>query len=160
MSKNIRVAWDDLQPGDKVHLKGTSNVYPFMAWPKEVIDADKHAVAVVDVPATHQTCFLGRETFAYATRPAPKKPKLHQPKAYGEYWINTPVLGWLQMLYTENLFPHGNLGDLTVPQHGVYTVYGHKTYQTNMFSRMRLLFNPTEIVTAEEYYTRKAKGEL
>lgn len=157
MSKNIRVAWDDLQPGDKVHLKGSRNVYEFLR--KYDVGGEMIDAFVVSAPGIFQVA-VPRINFDYATRPAPKKPKLRMPEQFGEYWIYTPVSGWLKMLYTETPFPHGYLGDLSCPQHGVYTVYDRKTYQTNRFSRIRALFNPTEILTAEEYYTRKAKGEL
>lgn len=30
MSKKIRVAWEDLQPGDLIHVKGSTNVYQFI----------------------------------------------------------------------------------------------------------------------------------
>lgn len=32
MSKKIRVEWDDLQPGDLVHVKGSTNTYVFKGW--------------------------------------------------------------------------------------------------------------------------------
>ena len=34
--KKIRVAWDDLKPGDLIHVKGSTNVYQFKSrtdWP-------------------------------------------------------------------------------------------------------------------------------
>lgn len=32
MSKKIRVAWDDLKPGDLIHVKGSTNTYVFKGW--------------------------------------------------------------------------------------------------------------------------------
>lgn len=29
MSKKIRVGWDDLEPGDLIHVKGSTNTYKF-----------------------------------------------------------------------------------------------------------------------------------
>lgn len=29
MSKKIRVGWDDLKPGDLIHVKGSTNTYRF-----------------------------------------------------------------------------------------------------------------------------------
>lgn len=41
MSKKIRVAWEDLQPGDLIHVKGSTNVYQFIRF-----NGNKNAVLV------------------------------------------------------------------------------------------------------------------
>lgn len=141
MSKNIRVAWDDLQSGDKVHLKGSNNVYEFMekTYVGDVVDS-----FVVRAPGISHVV-IPRIMFDYATRPAPKKPKLHEPTLCGEYWTRS-AKGW-QKLILLGTFVTGKC----------WTMNGYRAFSWDDFVTRN---HPTEILTAEEYYTRKIKGEL
>ena len=60
MSKKIRVGWDDLKPGDLIHVKGSTNTYKFVSYGSETISGDPEKVtpkkakqyAFVDIQAT------------------------------------------------------------------------------------------------------------
>lgn len=145
MGKNIRVGFDDLQPGDKVHLKGSNNVYKLIR--KYGLNGTADDTLVVSAPGILQVA-MSRIMFDYATRPAPKKPKLRKPVEFGEYWIHSSVFGWRKMLYRASI---GDDYTIFVPYHIV---------TESLFSKVLARFQPTEILTAEEYYTRKIKGEL
>lgn len=82
MSKKIRVGWDDLKPGDLIHVKGSTNTYRFKSrtdW-HSIIKVEGDGVGVsatwkLGVEKEPVSVFLVvyEEDFAYATRPAPKK---------------------------------------------------------------------------------------
>ena len=40
MSKKIRVGWDDLKPGDLIHVKGSTNTYKFVSYGSGTISGD------------------------------------------------------------------------------------------------------------------------
>lgn len=151
MTKNIRVAWADLQPGDKVHAKGSGNVYPFDSWcsgleeHSNVIKSVAHKYARLYIPGIDEYEEIEESAFDYATRPAPKKPKLFEPNLCGEYWVRT-ARKW-QKLILLGTFVKGKC----------WTINGYIAFSWDDFVSRR---HPTEILTAEEYYTRKIKGEL
>ena len=110
MSKKIRVAWEDLQPGDLIHVKGSTNVYQFIRFTENKCQAEVGTSGVcagwggrkvrdnegkvrywfeTGPTAMLVVSLLG---FAYATRPAPKKIGLagyYMPFDSGEYWLKT-----------------------------------------------------------------------
>lgn len=170
MSKKIRVEWDDLQPGDLIHVKGSTNVYPFV---ERADSTNPHhsfiSVGSEGIYPTHH--FVMDDDFAYATRPAPKKkprPNIVEPKMPGEYWARLRVGSktiWGQIIkrYTPR-------ADSWLAEDEA-----KKPYQTSWYGSMAGLHpwmtwgellevnrsTPIlELLTAEEYYTRKAKGEL
>ena len=44
MSKKIRVAWEDLKPGDLIHVKGSTNTYKFVSYGSGTISGDPEKV--------------------------------------------------------------------------------------------------------------------
>ena len=117
MSKKIRVAWEDLQPGDLIHVKGSTNVYQFIRFTENKCQAEVGTSGVcagwggrkvrdnegkvrywfeTGPTAMLVVSLLG---FAYATRPAPKKIGLagyYMPFDSGEYWLKTSF-GWCSL---------------------------------------------------------------
>lgn len=96
MSKKIRVGWDDLKPGDLIHVKGSTNTYRFKSrtdWYSMIkVEGDGVGVSAtwkLGVEKEPVSVFLVvyEEDFAYATRPAPKRPRLEEPQQDGEYWL-------------------------------------------------------------------------
>lgn len=96
MSKKIRVGWDDLKPGDLIHVKGSTNTYRFKSrtdWHSMIkVEGDGVGVSAtwkLGVEKEPVSVFLVvyEEDFAYATRPAPKRPRLEEPQQDGEYWL-------------------------------------------------------------------------
>ncbi|TPF92900.1 hypothetical protein BW14_06980 [Bifidobacterium sp. UTBIF-68] len=142
MTKNIRVAWDDLKPGDKVHLHGSHNVYEFIRKP----DIGNHAddTFVVSVPGISHIA-VSRIVFDYATRHAPRKPKLHEPTSCGEYWLRVRC-DWRKLFV---MYTFGG---------GKYFHYAGYWYTT--WGGVLKAAKPSILLTAEEYYTRKVKGEI
>ena len=98
MSKKIRVGWDDLKPGDLIHVKGSTNTYRFKSrtdWHSMIkVEGDGVGVSAtwkLGVEKEPVSVFLVvyEEDFAYATRPALKKkprPSIVEPILPGEYW--------------------------------------------------------------------------
>lgn len=95
MSKKIRVGWDDLKPGDLIHVKGSTNTYRFKSrtdWHSMIkVEGDGVGVSATWKPGVEKepvSVFLVvyEEDFDYATRPAPKKPHIEEPVSPGEYW--------------------------------------------------------------------------
>lgn len=178
--KKIRVAWDDLKPGDLIHVKGSTNVYKFKSrteWPDYIaVDTDEcgaHPCMTFRLGMNIDDLKLVvlKNDFAYATRPAPKKkprPNIVEPKMPGEYWARLRVGSktiWGQIIkrYTPR-------ADSWLAEDEA-----KKPYQTSWYGSMAGLHpwmtwgellevnrsTPIlELLTAEEYYTRKAKGEL
>lgn len=92
MSKKIRVGWDDLKPGDLIHVKGSTNTYRFKSrtdWHSMIkVEGDGVGVSAtwkLGVEKEPVSVFLVvyEEDFAYATRPAPKRPRLEEPQQDG-----------------------------------------------------------------------------
>ena len=96
--------------------------------------------------------------FAYATRPAPKKIGLagyYMPFDSGEYWLKTSF-GWCRILLVLN-----RVGQ-PVQSLSVGWYDGEASHCRTFYSWHEMVecLHPRELLTAEEYYTRKAKGEL
>ena len=82
MSKKIRVGWDDLKPGDLIHVKGSTNTYKFKSrtdW-ASMIKVEGGGVGIsatwklgVEKEPASMFLVVYEDDFAYATRPAPKK---------------------------------------------------------------------------------------
>lgn len=171
MSKKIRVAWEDLQPGDLIHVKGSTNVYQFIRFTENKRQAEVGTSGVcagwggrkvrdnegkvrywfeTGPTAMLVVSLLG---FAYATRPAPKRPRLEEPQQDGEYWLKVdyPNRKWLKLIVFRGgpiwFFVIGDLGP------NVFTPY------PTWVDVLRNI-NPLEVLSAEEYYMRKAKGKL
>lgn len=88
MSKKIRVGWDDLKPGDLIHVKGSTNTYRFKSrtdWHSMIkVEGDGVGVSAtwklgVEKEPASMFLVVYEEDFAYATRPAPKRPRLEEP---------------------------------------------------------------------------------
>lgn len=176
MSKKIRVAWEDLQPGDLIHVKGSTNVYQFIRFTENKCQAEVGTSGVcagwggrkvrdnegkvrywfeTGPTAMLVVSLLG---FAYATRPAPKKIGLagyYMPFDSGEYWLKTSF-GWCRILLVLN-----RVGQPVQPL-SVGWYDGEASHCRTFYSWHEMVecLHPRELLTAEEYYTRKAKGEL
>lgn len=176
MSKKIRVAWEDLQPGDLIHVKGSTNVYQFIRFTENKCQAEVGTSGVcagwggrkvrdnegkvrywfeTGPTAMLVVSLLG---FAYATRPAPKKIGLagyYMPFDSGEYWLKTSF-GWCRILLVLN-----RVGQPVQPL-SVEWYDGEASHCRTFYSWHGMVeyLHPRELLTAEEYYTRKAKGEL
>lgn len=175
MSKKIRVGWDDLKPGDLIHVKGSTNTYRFKSrtdWHSMIkVEGDGVGVSAtwkLGVEKEPVSVFLVvyEEDFAYATRPAPKKPRpnIVEPKAPGEYWLRVhagELTGWYMCIrrQLDSLKDTwGNTRDLKVWQTAMCGLSSFSPWQTwkEMLGDARV----SEVLSAEEYYTRKAKGQL
>lgn len=86
--KKIRVDWEDLKPGDLIHVKGSTNVYKFKSridWDDMIkVEGDgvgASAIWKLGVEKEPASMFLVvyEEDFDYATRPAPRKPRIEEP---------------------------------------------------------------------------------
>lgn len=178
MSKKIRVAWGDLKPGDLIHVKGSTNTYVFKGWFLGAASVDQRKSGAETYVLTRydyntpvdMALVVNRDNFAYATRPAPKKPRpnIVEPKKPGEYWArlrmgSKTVWGRIIKRYTPR-------ADSWLAEDEA-----KKPYQTSWYGSMAGLHpwmtwgellevnrsTPIlELLSAEEYYTRKAKGEL
>ena len=98
MSKKIRVGWDDLKPGDLIHVKGSTNTYKFKSrtdW-ASMIKVEGGGVGIsatwklgVEKEPASMFLVVYEDDFAYATRPALKKkprPSIVEPILPGECW--------------------------------------------------------------------------
>lgn len=184
MSKKIRVGWDDLKPGDLIHVKGSTNTYKFVSYGSETVLGDPEKItskkakqyAFVDFQAAvvhpYGRCFYAElklvvldSEFDYATRPAPKKPHIEEPASPGEYWARTQTgegETWTQII-------KAYVNDHALPSsddNRVYQVSRHSGLRGYLWMTWRELLEVNkqtpilELLSAEEYYTRKAKGEL
>lgn len=184
MSKKIRVDWNDLKPGDLIHVKGSTNTYKFVSYGSETISGDPEKVtpkkakqyAFVDIQATavHPCgrCFYTElnlvvldSDFDYATRPAPKKPRIEEPVSPGEYWARIQTgeeETWAQIIKAYSNSYVLLYGD---NDNRVYQVSGHsglRGYSWMTWEELLQVNKQTpilELLSAEEYYTRKAKGQ-
>ena len=77
MSKKIRVGWDDLKPGDLIHVKGSTNTYRFKSrtdWHSMIkVEGDGVGVSAtwklgVEKEPASMFLVVYEEDFAYATR--------------------------------------------------------------------------------------------
>lgn len=82
MSKNMRVLWQDLRPGDLLHLTGSPNVYPFLRWAGR-----KGGTAIIRVGGLNLETPCWEERFSYATRVRSRWERLREPEDPGEYWL-------------------------------------------------------------------------
>lgn len=177
MSKKIRVDWEDLKPGDLIHVKGSTNTYKF----KSRIDWDDMIKVEGDGVGVSATWKLGvekepasmflvvyKEDFDYATRPAPKKPRIRieEPVSPGEYWARIQTgegETWAQIIKAYSNSYVLLYGD---NDKHVYQVSGHsglRGYSWMTWVELLQVNKQTpilELLSAEEYYTRKAKGQL
>lgn len=166
--KNIRVAWEDLQPGDLLHVKGSSNVYRFAGYGKNSLtkaqardhligggtyafvdfnDARIHPVGNGFSDILPNVVILYRD-FAYATRPAPKT--LDKPSCSGEYRLRNKE-GWHKLIVVpEPVFSRSNRKHSYLVRENTYSQWEDVVED----------MHPIELLDIEEYYTRKIKGEL
>lgn len=175
--KKIRVDWNGLKPGDLIHVKGSTNTYKF----KSRIDWDDMIKVEVDGVGVSATWKLGvekepasmflvvyKEDFDYATRPAPKKPRIRieEPVSPGEYWARIQTgegETWAQIIKAYSNSYVLLYGD---NDKHVYQVSGHsglRGYSWMTWEELLQVNKQTpilELLSAEEYYTRKAKGQL
>lgn len=140
MSKKIRVAWEDLKPGDLIHVKGSTNTYKFVSYGSGTISGDPEKVtpkkakqyAFVDIQAAavHPCgrCFYTElnlvvldSDFDYATRPAPKKPRIEEPVSLGEHWARIKwVRGPFGARSSNGMLPARRVGWMkTRPRHRI-----------------------------------------
>lgn len=167
MSKKVRVAWDDLQPGDLIHVKGSTNVYQFKSrtdWLDRIeintAECKSHPClkSRIGINIDDLKLVVLKNEFAYATRPAPKKIGLtgyYMPFDSGEYWLKTSF-GWCRILLVLN-----RVGQPAQPL-SVGWYDGEASHCRTFYSWRGMVesLHPRELLTAEEYYTRKAKGQL
>lgn len=172
--KKIRVAWDDLKPGDLIHVKGSTNVYKFKSrtkWPDYIaVDTDEcgaHPCMTFRLGMNIDDLKLVvlKNDFAYATRPAPKKkPLLREPQTPGEYWVHlhaVELTGWYRCIRRQLDSVKDSWdkpSDLRVWQTVMWGIISFSPWLT--WHEMMDGMHVSEVLTAEEYYTRKAKGEL
>lgn len=179
MSKKIRVAWDDLKPGDLIHVKGSTNTYVFKGWFLDAASVDHRKSGAETYVITRSknnspvdvAIVVTHDNFAYATRPAPKKkprPSIVEPILPGEYWARIRFgsqTGWGRIIKryaprSDNwLFGHDDKAPYQTSWCG--TLAGLHPWMT--WEELLEVNKQTpilELLSAEEYYTRKAKGEL
>lgn len=174
MSKKIRVGWDDLKPGDLIHVKGSTNTYKFKSrtdWHSMIkVEGDGVGVSAtwkLGVEKEPVSVFLVvyEEDFAYATRPAPKKPHIKEPASPGEYWARIQIGEggtWLQIIkvYANDHALPSSDGDKCVYQIGGHPIFFGYSWMTWWELLEASKQTPIlELLSAEEYYTRKAKGQ-
>lgn len=173
MSKKICVGWDDLKPGDLIHVKGSTNTYRFKSstdWDCMIkVEGDGVGVSAtwnLGVAREPASVFLVvyEEDFDYATRPAPKKPHIEEPVSPGEYWARTQTgegETWTQII-------KAYVNDYVLPSSDdncVYQVSRHSGLRGFLWMKWWELLEANkqtpilELLSAEEYYTRKAKGQ-
>ena len=174
MSKKIRVAWDDLKPGDLIHVKGSTNTYVFKCWFLGAASVDQRKSGAETYVLTRYdyntpvdiALVVNRDNFAYATRPAPKEPRpnIVEPKAPGEYWVHlhaVELTGWYRCIrrqFDSVKDSWDKPSDLRVWQTVMRGIISFSPWLT--WHEMMDGMHVSEVLTAEEYYTRKAKGEL
>ena len=162
MSKKIRVGWDDLKPGDLIHVKGSTNTYRFKSrtdWHSMIkVEGDGVGVSAtwkLGVEKEPVSVFLVvyEEDFACATRPAPKRPRLEEPQQDGEYWLKVdyPNRKWLKLI----VFRGGSIWFFVIGDLGPNVFTPYPTWVDVLRN-----INPLEVLSAEGYYVRKAKGKL
>lgn len=162
MSKKIRVAWDELKSGDLIHVKGSTNVYQFKSrtdWPDCIeIDAGECGAHPclkfrIGINIDSLKLVVLKDDFAYATRPAPKRPRLEEPQQDGEYWLKVdyPNRKWLKLI----VFRGGSIWFFVIGDLGPNVFTPYPTWVDVLRN-----INPLEVLSAEGYYMRKAKGKL
>ncbi|MBT1161245.1 hypothetical protein [Bifidobacterium sp. SO1] len=169
MTKNMRVTWDELLPGDLIHVKGSKNTYRFVQHGKDRLtkaggfapvegteysfvdfnDAGIHPIGDGFSDVMPNVVILYRD-FAYATRPLSDTHRVTVPTRGGEYWLRNEN-GWHKLL--------------VIPDPVFSRTGNNNTYlvSENTYSAWDVLagdMHPREVLTAEEYYTRRIKGEL
>lgn len=82
MSKNMRVLWKDLRPGDLLHLTGSPNVYPFIRWAGR-----PGGTAIIRIGGLNLESPCWEERFSYATRVRDRWERMVEPEDPGEYWV-------------------------------------------------------------------------
>lgn len=179
MSKKVRVAWDDLQPGDLIHVKGSTNVYQFKSrtdWPDRIkIDAAECKAhpclkSRIGINIDDLKLVVLKDDFAYATRPAPKKkprPSIVEPILPGECWARIRFgsqTGWGRII--KRYAPHSDSWLFGPDDKALYqaswcgTLAGLHPWMTWEELLQASKQTPIlELLSAEEYYTRKAKGQ-
>ncbi len=173
--KKIRVAWDDLKPGDLIHIKGSTNTYRFKSrtdWYSMIkVEGDGVGVSAtwkLGVEKEPVSVFLVvyEEDFAYATRPAPKKPHIKEPASPGEYWARIQIgkgETWVQIIkvYVNDYVRLSSDNDKRVYQISGHSVLFESSWMTWWELLESIKQTPIlELLSAEEYYARKAKGKL
>lgn len=180
MSKKIRVGWDDLEPGDLIHVKGSTNTYKFKSrtdW-ASMIKVEGGGVGIsatwklgVEKEPASMFLVVYEEDFAYATRPAPKKkprPSIVEPILPGECWARIRFgsqTGWGRII--KRYAPHSDSWLFGPDDKALYqaswcgTLAGLHPWMTWEELLQANKQTPIlELLSAEEYYTRKAKGQL
>lgn len=176
--KKIRVAWEDLKPGDLIHVKGSTNTYKFKSriddWDSMIKveggGVGASAIWKLGVEKEPASMFLVvyKEDFDYATRPAPKKPRIRieEPVSPGEYWARIQTgegETWAQIIkaYSNSyvlLYGDNDKHVYQVSGHSGLRGYSWMTWEELLQANKRTPI--LELLSAEEYYTRKAKGQL
>ncbi|NMM98122.1 hypothetical protein [Bifidobacterium olomucense] len=175
MSRKIRIGWEDMQPGDLIHVKGSNNTYVYkhmmMQCPDyAVVDSEKTKASYFvfgadnprNITAFHTIC---RDNFDYATRPAPKKPRLQEPSKPGEYWVQVAYdlgaddghrLMWAKLIKRARMIAE------EWRKEGPWMSVSQNFFPTEWTSWENILEHNhvVQVLSAEEYYTRKAAGEL
>lgn len=159
MSKNIRIDFDHLQPGDKVHLKGSNNVYEFVRKKYEYYPAPCRFAVIapgIDMIGVDECMF------DYATRPAPRR-KWFERQEPGEYWALISTGGekpvWAKLIrrgYTSCELSNTAVKRPWQISHGAGPVYCRPYSWAELCRTVQL---HGRVLTSEEYYTRKIKGE-
>lgn len=177
--KKIRVDWEDLKPGDLIHVKGSTNTYKFKSridW-NDMIKVEGGGVGVsatwklgVEKEPASMFLVVYEDDFAYATRPAPKKkprPSIVEPILPGECWARIRFgsqTGWGRII--KRYAPHSDSWLFGPDDKALYqaswcgTLAGLHPWMTWEELLQASKQTPIlELLSAEEYYTRKAKGQ-
>lgn len=145
-----------------IHVKGSTNTYRFKSrtdW-HSIIKVEGDGVGVsatwtLGVEKEPVSVFLVvyEEDFAYTTRPAPKRPRLEEPQQDGEYWLKVdyPNRKWLKLI----VFRGGSIWFFVIGDLGPNVFTPYPTWVDVLRN-----INPLEVLSAEGYYMRKAKGKL
>lgn len=161
MSKKIRVGWDDLKPGD---LMSRTDWHSMIKVEGDGVGVSATWKLGVEKEPVSVFLVVYEEDFDYATRPAPKKPHIEEPASPGEYWARTQTgegETWTQII-------KAYVNDYVLPSSDdncVYQVSRHSGLRGFLWMKWWELLEANkqtpilELLSAEEYYTRKAKGQ-
>lgn len=165
--KNIRVTWDELKPGDLIHVKGSNNTYKFDE--RSMSTNPQHEFITVKTPGLHPgRAFVMDDDFDYATRPAPKPkrpewPRIPEPGVPGEYWIlvgsdDHPLGSMFVKVIRRGSLPTDMPAN--VPRWMNVCLPQRKFRWTTWNDLAPEGHHIVDAMTAAEFYTRQANGTL
>lgn len=170
MSKRTqRIAWDDLKPGDTIHVHGSSNTYTYNGY--ATVMEDRHRRLHLDVTAKgiSDMIYVSRDEFDYATRklePATRKhTRVQPPQTDGEHYLASSAVTGTSGTLVEIIFNAQAYSRIMRVSNArnrwrldldgtwkEYVTWGQLLGDFDDHDR-----DVTEAITAEEFYQRKYK---